>query len=180
MFCSPSGNCPSGTENLLSYSLDTLAEKDFNQKQLYTNLVLNLSSECGDSASSRLCSIKCDNCLPCVRYANAVFNGSPVISLDEVCCSGQKLLKVNVTNAVPGDKYLYTFNHTSGIGINNIVFNPSSGEMYFGSGGNGSINTICNVDLTNHAQTLLNFELTHVLSNNKVFDTVGLMCNTGC
>ena len=52
--------------------------------------------------------------------------------------------------------------------------------MYFGSGGNGSINTICNVDLTNHAQTLLNFELTHVLSNNKVFDTVGLMCNTGC
>jgi hypothetical protein len=179
MFCSPSGNCPSGTADLLPYSLDTLAEKDFYQKKLYANLALNLTSECGDNVTSKQLVVECNNCLPCVTYANAIFSGSPTISLDDVCCSGQKLLSVNVTNAIPGDKYIYDFNHTSGVGVNSIAFNPISGEMYFGSGGVGTINTIASIDLVNYAQTLINFELTHSLSNTKVFDTIGLVCNTG-
>jgi hypothetical protein len=179
MFCSPSGRCPSGTPNLLDYTLDSSAEKDFNQKKLHTNLVLNLNSECGDSVSSKECVIECNGCLPCIRYATAVFSGSPAITLGEDCCAGQKLLRVNISNAIPGDKYVYAFSTTSGVGVNNITFSPQSGEIYFGSGGVGAVNSICSVDLIQNSQTLLNFELTHVISNNKVLDSIGLVCSTG-
>lgn len=179
MFCSPSGNCPSGTVNLLAYTLDNVAEKDFNQKQLQTNLILTLSSECGDNINSKECSIKCDNCLPCITYANVVISGSPTIILDDGCCVGQKLLTVIITNTVPGDQYTYKFSTSSGVGINAIEFNPISGEIYFGSGGTGRVNTICSVDLVDYAQTLINFTLTHTDTNFKVFDSVGLVCNTG-
>jgi hypothetical protein len=177
MFCSPSGDCVSGTEGLLPYSLDSSADKAFNQKKLHTDLRLTLTSECGDVVSSKKCSVECDNCLPCVRYANILFEGSPTIMLDSGCCQGQKLLRVNVNNAVAGDRYTYNFDSVNGIGVNSVVFNPSSGEIYFGSGGTGVINTICNVDLMDHAQTLLSCELTHDNTNSKVMDTVVLVCN---
>lgn len=177
MFCSPSGDCIPGTEGLLPYSLDSSADKAFNQKKLYTDLRLRLNSECGDIVTSKKCSIECNNCLPCVRYANILFQNSPTITLDSDCCEGQKLLRVNVTNAIAGDRYTYQFSNAGGVGVNSMVFNPSSGEIYFGSGGVGTINTICSVDLMDHSQTLLNCELTHTDTNNKVMDTIVLVCN---
>lgn len=177
MFCSPSGNCVNGTEGLLPYTIDTLADKDFNQKKLRTDLILTLTSECGGSTSSKRSIVECDNCLPCVKYANVLFEDSPSITFDENCCVGQKLLRVNVTNSVPGDRYTYKFNAVSGVGVNTITFNPSSGEIYFGSGGIGYVNTICNVDLSDHAQTLLSFELAHDNSATKIMDNIVLVCN---
>lgn len=177
MFCSPSGDCVSGTDGLLSYNIDSSAEKAFNQKKLYTDLRLVLTSECGDTTSTKKCSIECNNCLPCIRYANILFQDSPTITLDNDCCQGQKLVRVNVSNAIPGDRYTYIFSSVTGIGVNSLTFNPNSGEIYFGSGGVGTINTICNVDLMNHSQTLLNCELTHTNTSNKVIDTVVLVCN---
>jgi hypothetical protein len=179
MFCSPSGNCPSGTENLLPYELDSMAETDLNQDKLRTEIILNVTSECGDDIDSKKSIISCDNCLPCLSYANAIFEDAPVIGLDDDCCVGQKLIKVNVTNAIVGDKYLYEFSTSSGVGVNNIEFNPTTGEMYFGGSGLGSIMTICSIDLIDYTQTLINFQLTHVSSNTQIFDTIGLVCNTG-
>lgn len=179
MFCSPSGNCSGNQVGLLPYTLDNQAEKDFYQDKLRTILVLNLTSECGDNSSSKECVIECNNCLPCVRYANAIFSSSPVITLDGGCCVGQKLLTVNISNSIPGNKYTYKFSTPSGVGVNNITFNPISGEMYFGGDGAGDINTICNVDLINNTKTLINFELTHSLTDTKVIDSVILSCTDG-
>lgn len=180
MFCSPSGNCGAGTVGLLPYTLDNPAEKDFNQKKLHTNLVLNLTSECGDNVNSKECYIECDDCLPCVRHANALFDSGPIIALDGNCCVGQKLIKVNVSNAVPGDKYSYSFSAVSGLGVNSILFNPSTGEIYCGSDGIGSVNTICDINLVDNAQTILTFSLLHHNTNYRVIDNVALSCNKGC
>ena len=177
MFCSPSGNCINGTDGLLSYTLDTIADKNFNQKKLYTDLVLKLNSECGGGVSSKKCTVECDDCLPCIRYANVLFSGSPSITLDAECCTGQKLVSVNVANAIAGDKYIYKFSNVTGVGVSNITFNPVSGEIYFGSGGVGIINTICAIDLVDHTQTLLNIELNHANSDTKITDTIVLVCN---
>jgi hypothetical protein len=180
LFCSPSGSC-SNENGLLSYQPSTPAQKAINNNFLYGKLKLNVKSlNCSDiEYSSNTYNINCDDCLPCLTYANAVISGSPTIILDDGCCVGQQLLTVNITNAIPGDQYIYEFSTSSGVGINSIVFNPVSGEMYFGSGGAGTINTICSVDLADYSQTLINFELTNTNTNFKVFDTVGLVCNTG-
>lgn len=179
MFCYPSGDCTYETEGFLPYSLDSSADKAFNQKKLHTDLRLKLTSEYGEIATSRKCSIECQECLPCIRYASIMFDQSPAITLDSACCAGQKLLRVNVSSSMPGERYTYKFSSLNGAGgVNSISFNPSSGEIYFGSGGMGTINTICNVDLMDNAQTLIDCELTHTNTNNKVMDTIALSCNS--
>jgi hypothetical protein len=180
LFCSSSGSCVN-EDGFLPYTPSSAAQKLLNNDNLYSKLKLNLvSTNCNDKIySSNIATINCKNCLPCVKYANAVISGSPIITLEDGCCSGQKLLSVNVTNSIPGDRYVYEFSTNSGVGVDRLEFNPISGEIYFGSGGAGVVNTICSVDLIDYTQTLINFELTHSVSNTKVFDTVGLVCNTG-
>jgi len=178
IFCYPSGNCPPGTDSLLPYTIDTIVEKDLNKNKLYTDLVLNLIPSCGDTISSNTCRVTCDNCFPCIRYANVLFSGSPLISLAPGCCQGQKFLSVNVANAIAGEKYTYSFSSIPSTGVVFLTFSPPTGEVYFGSGGNGKVNTIMSTNLTDYAQTLLTFELTHINSNIKVHDTIGLVCRT--
>lgn len=176
MFCYPSGYCTSGTNNLLSYTLDTNAEKSFNQNKLHTDLNLNITSECGDNFTSKPFTIECNDCLPCVRYANIAFSGSPLITLPSGCCQGYKFISVNVSNAIPGERYTYSFSGVSTTGINTIEFNPATGEFYFGSGGIGKINTIITTNLDDYAQTILSFELTHTNTNFISKDMIGLVC----
>jgi hypothetical protein len=180
LFCYPSGNC-SNENGLLPYSLSSAAQKILNNNVLFGKLKLNVkSSSCNSTVySSNVSTINCKDCLPCVRYADVQISGSPVIALDNSCCIGQKLLSVNVTNAVPSERYIYSFSSTSGVGVNLLQFNPQTGEMYFGSGGAGTINSICAIDLIDYTQTLINFELTHTNTNFKVYDSIGLVCNTG-
>lgn len=178
LFCSPSGSCVN-ENGLLPHTPDSSAQKILNNNNLYSKLKLNIKpTHCNNIIYySNVANINCKDCLPCIRYANILFQGSPTISLDTDCCVGQKLLRVNVTNSVPGDHYTYQFDNAGGVGVNSIVFNPSSGEIYFGSGGTGSINTICNIDLVDRSQTIINCELTHTDTNNKVMDTIVLVCN---
>jgi hypothetical protein len=178
LFCSPSGSCVN-ENGLLPHTLNSSAQKMLNNNNLYSKLKLNITpTYCNNIIySSNVANINCKDCLPCIRYANILFQGSPTIILDTDCCVGQKLLRVNVTNSVPGDRYTYQFDSPSGVGVNSIVFNPSSGEIYFGSGGTGSINTICNIDLIDRSQTIINCELTHTDTSNKVMDTIVLACN---
>lgn len=178
LFCYPSGSCDNET-GLLPYVPSSSVQKMLNNNNLYSKLKLNITpAHCSDIIySSNTLDINCKDCLPCVRYANILFEGSPTITLDSGCCQGQKLLRVNVTNAVAGDRYTYKFDNANGVGVNSVVFNPTSGEIYFGSGGAGTINTICNVDLMDHAQTLLNCELIHDNTDFKAMDTVVLVCN---
>jgi hypothetical protein len=180
LFCSPSGDC-AGDDHLLPYAISSPVDKILNNNNLYSKLQLHLKSSSCDSTvySSKNSLVSCQNCLPCIRYADVSISGSPIITLDDGCCVGQKLLTVNVMNAIPGNRYTYQFTTNSGIGVNNLEFNPMSGEIYFGSGGAGRINTICNIDLIDYTQTLVNFELTHDLTNRKVIDSIGLVCNTG-
>jgi len=178
-FCYPSGNCNGPIEGLLPYSIDSLALRDFNENKLYNRLILQVDTFCGDSLFSNDCLIECENCLPCIKYANAIFDDSPTIILENSCCQGQKLIKVNINNAIPGEKYTYKFNYSNSLGFDFVQFNPATGEVYFGSGGNGSVSTICAVNLSNFSQSLIDFELTHYNTNSKVSDTVGLICNTG-
>jgi hypothetical protein len=178
LFCYPSGSCDN-EPGLLPYVPSSSAQKMLHNNNLYSKLKLNITpTHCSDIIySSNILDINCKDCLPCVRYANVLFEGSPTITLDSGCCQGQKLLRVNVTNSVAGDRYTYKFDSANGVGVNSVVFNPTSGEIYFGSGGVGTINTICNVDLMDHAQTLLSCELTHDNTNSKIMDTVVLVCN---
>lgn len=180
LFCYPSGDCV-GESGLLPHTPSSSVQKVLNNNTLYGKLKLNIkSSSCNNTIySSEVSNVTCKDCLPCVRYADVQISGSPVITLPDNCCNGQKLLSVNVTNAIPSEKYTYSFSGVSGVGVNNLEFNPRTGEMYFGSGGAGTINSICAIDLIDFTQTLINFELIHSNTNFKVYDSIGLVCSTG-
>jgi hypothetical protein len=167
--------------NLLNYTLDSKINKDINNNTLYSDLILNIRPKnCSDIVySSNEIKISCVDCIPCVSHPSVLIEGSPVIVLDEDCCKGQKLLNISVSGAIPGEKYSYKFIPIGGIGVNYIEIFPTSGDVYFASGGNGNIRAICNVDLENYTQTLINFELTHSNSKYKITDVLGLVCNSG-
>lgn len=180
LFCSPSGICL-GDPGLLTLINSSPAEKILDNNSLVGQIKLSIKpSVCSDETyASNVTKVLCNNCLPCIRYASVQISGAPNIVLDDNCCTGQKLIKVDVKNAVPGDKYFYEFIPVQGIGISSFDVTPKSGEIYFGGTGSGVINGIASFDLDQYAQTILSFELTNTVNNYKVVDSIGLVCGTG-
>jgi hypothetical protein len=180
LFCSPSGICD-GEAGLLPLKNSSVVEKSFNNNNLFSDIKLNVQSSACDTIiySSDTARVSCNNCLPCTSFASVRISGAPNIVLNDDCCAGQKLLKVDVKNVIPGDKYLYKFMPVTGIGIIQLEASPTSGEIYFGGTGSGIINTILSYNLDQYAQTIINFELFNPTNNYRIIDSVGFTCGTG-
>jgi hypothetical protein len=178
MFCYPKNICPSGTEGLFDYSLDTLPEKLLKSNLLSTSLTLTVSPESCEipSKTSNVFTLNCSGCLPCFSYSSINFADTPELNLSSVCCTGMKTITVDVNGAVPGDAYSYKFDSES----NAISFMPSTGLIYFGANGAGEINTIMTTQLIGAQQAVINCELTHVDSLIKTMDFLSVKCSGEC
>jgi hypothetical protein len=179
MFCSPKSICPDGTEGLIDYEFDDYATKKLNQNVLTTKFRLHVSPQNCDfpDKTSDIWNIKCDNCLPCFSYANIDFYDSPELYLESTCCSGNKLITVNVTQANPGDEYKYTFSSTT---PEFISFTPSTGLIYFNDTGDGNINTIMTTTLAQNQQGVVNCKLEHVDTGVDMINFLVVRCRGEC
>lgn len=180
MLCYPENLCPSGTQGLFDYTLDSRAQKILKKNVLSTQLKLTVSPmTCGlPSATSDIFTLNCDGCLPSFSYSSINFADTPELMLDGPCCTGMKAITVNVDGAVPGDQYNYVFN--SAADANQVSFVPSTGTIYVGGNGTGYINTIMNVNLIDSQQVVINCELTHVNTNIKTMDFLAVKCSGAC
>lgn len=118
--------------------------------------------------------LSCDNCLSKSSYATIAFAGGNEIILPTGCCSGVKTLAVNVNNAIPGEKYSYAFS-----GSDLTVFYPTSGNIYFNTGGSGTINTVGAIDILPTGQAMIQCTLTHSSTNISAIDFMALACGSG-
>ena len=177
-FCPTSGSCPSGAGYLgkLPYVLESYANKDFARKNYYN--IINLSiwpiEDTSKSVNTTL-DIKCENCLPtCISYANVIFPSGPNLVVPSGCCATDQSLIVAITNTIPGDRYTYSFSSIS----QDILFIPTTGEIYFGSEAKGNILSLMN--LNNQGQDVITCTLTHEESGTISMDTMLINCGNIC
>jgi len=180
-FCASTGTCPSGTDGLSSYKLASDFSRAYAHNNYFTllNVTVHQDSYPYSTIKSDQISIRCSNCLP----SNAVLLSYPNISFPTAyleyglsCCSGSKSLVVSVANAVPGDRYVYSFNAPT----NKITFSPSSGIAYFGSNGAGNLNTIMTTSLSDGDQYVIQCSLNNTIYDIPTNDFLTIKCGSGC
>lgn len=182
-FCASTGTCPSGTAGLSSNY--TLAQ-DFNRAYAHNNYftLLNVTIQQNNYPFSKVTSdqisIRCSNCLPSnailMSYPDISFSNGSKVEYPTGCCSGSKPISVSVANAVPGDRYEYSFVSPT----NKISFSPSTGVAYFGSNGQGNINTIMTTSLSLDDQYVINFSLNNTIYDIPTIDFMTVKCGSGC
>ena len=178
MFCYPQNLCPSGTNGLFNYTLDNLAQKTLKKNILSTQLQLTVTPDnCGlPPTTSDVFTLNCSGCLPAFSYSSINFTDTPELSLAGPCCTGMKAVSIDVSGTVPGDKYTYLFDSAS----TDVSFTPSSGVVYFGGDGAGSVNTIMNVNLVDSQQIVISCALTHYNSDITTIDFLAVKCSGAC
>lgn len=178
MFCYPSGIC-ADKNNVSDYTTYSYYDKITKGTNLIGDMSVTVtpSDECDESAqTSDQVRVTCENCLPAFSYASIVMSGSPEIALPESCCTGSLPVYVNVTDAVPGEAYTYTFSSSS----SNIVFNPVSGTAYFDATGQGTLITTVESDLDLYGMGIIQCDLVHNNTNEKVIDMIAIRCGESC
>jgi hypothetical protein len=178
MFCYPQNLCPSGTNGLFDYTIDNRAQKMLKKNLLSTRLQLTVSPDnCGlPSTTSDVFTLNCSGCLPAFSYSSINFTDTPELALAGPCCTGMKAISVDVSGTVPGDKYSYVFDSAS----SQVSFTPTSGVVYFGGDGNGSLNTVMNIDLIESQQIVISCSLTHYNSDITTMDFLAVKCSGAC
>lgn len=178
MFCYPSGIC-ADQDNVGQYAEYSYYDKITKGTALRAEMSLTVtpSDVCEEiSITSDKVNVVCENCLPAFSYASIVMSGSPEISLPESCCTGYLPIYVNVTDAVPGEAYTYNFSASS----DNIAFNPVSGTAYFDGTGSGTLITTVESQLDLYGMSIIQCELTHNNTNEKVIDMISMKCGESC
>jgi hypothetical protein len=170
-FCFPSGECAINTKDvILKYRTNSLYNK--NQTEF---VILNLSvqqSGCPQSiAYGKDYKVECDNCVP-NNPVTVSISGGPLLDLGS-CCSGTRLMLVNISGASSSDRYKYEFLSLT----NNISFNqPSSGYMTFTKNGSGVVMGIANTSLSNYDEGVVRFRLFNENNGIEVNDYLGIKC----
>lgn len=179
MFCTPTGICPPGTEGLIDYEYDNYAQKKLNKGILSTKLNLTVTPKNCEfpDRTSDVWTLECNDCLPCFSYCNLNFYDSPEMYLESTCCSGNKLLTVNVDGANPGDEYKYTFSTTT---PEFISFAPTTGLIYFNNTGAGNLNTIMTTEFVAGQQGVVNCTLEHVDTGINAINFLVVRCSGEC
>jgi hypothetical protein len=170
-FCFPSGECAINTKDvILKYRTNSLYNKD--RTEFVTVNISVQQSGCPQSiAYGKDYKIECNDCVPNNPVSVAI-SGGPLLNLGS-CCSGTRLMLVNIKGASSSDRYKYEFSSLT----NNVTFNqPSSGYMTFTKNGSGVIMGIANTSLDNYDEGVVRFKLSNENNGIEANDYLGLKC----
>lgn len=180
-FCPNTGLCPSSTSGLMTpysmYSTTSNLRRELAEDLMTTNIKFNLVNTCDASTtySSEPITLKCNDCLPTLKYPDVEFSSSS-LTLTTGCCTGTYPLLVNMNNIYPGDRYSYSFSSST----NNITFYPRTGIVSFGSGTNQSLNVILNNYLAKNDRAIIQISLTHTDTGFSDTDFMTVSCSPSC
>lgn len=175
VFCYPTGACVTDSRDVfLDYKDNSFYENSKN-KFITLNMAVEQSGCTNSTVISNDFTLSCQNCLPISDYIVA-FSGAPVLTLPNGCCSGTKLLSVNINNAIPFDNHTYQFISSSP----DIVVSPSSGTIVFSRTGSSKLLTVANINLSSQNQGVIQFKLTNTSSNLEAMDYLAVRCGSEC
>jgi hypothetical protein len=170
-FCFPSGECAMNTKDaILKYRTNSLYNK--NRTEFVTLNISVQQSGCSQSiAYGKDYKIECNDCVANNPVSVAI-SGGPLLNLGS-CCSGTRLMLVNIREASSSDRYKYEFSSLT----NNVTFNqPSSGYMTFTKNGSGVVMGIANMSLDNYDEGVVRFRLFNENNGIEANDYLGLKC----
>ncbi len=170
-FCFPSGECAMNTKDvILKYRTNSLYNK--NPTEFVSVNVSVQQSGCSQSvAYGKDYKIECNDCVP-NNPVNITISGGPLLNLGS-CCSGTRLMLVNISGASYSDRYKYEFLSLT----DNVTFNqPSSGYLTFTKNGSGVIMGIANTSLSNYDEGVVRFRLFNENNGIEANDYLGLKC----
>ena len=157
----------------MKYRENGLYDKS-NTKFLSLNTSVEPSGCAGAKSYGNDFTIKCT--LPSTDYIVG-FQDGPIMTLPVGCCSGTRLVLVNVSGAVPGDIHKYEFTSFSP----KVTFSiPYSGYATFKQGGSGTIMTVANTNLTNYDEAVVKFKLINENLGIENHEYLGLKCGPEC
>jgi hypothetical protein len=177
-FCPTTGLCPTSTTSGLMtpytlYNTTSNLRRQMAEELITTNIKFTINSTCDTTTySSESITLKCDGCLPLLKYPNVEFPSSSLI-FTTGCCSGAFPLAVSLDNVIPGDSYRYSFTSSTGT----ITFSPRSGIVSFGTTNNQNINTILVNNLARDDRAIINISVTHVDSGLSDTDFMTVSCS---
>jgi hypothetical protein len=170
-FCFPSGECAMNTKDvILKYRTNSLYNK--NPTEFVSVNVSVQQSGCSQSvAYGKDYKIECNDCVP-NNPVNITISGGPLLNLGS-CCSGTRLMLVNISGASYSDRYKYEFLSLT----DNVTFNqPSSGYLTFTKNGSGVIMGIANTSLSNYDEGVVRFRLFNENNGMEANDYLGIKC----
>lgn len=170
-FCFPSGECAINTKDvILKYRTNSLYNK--NQTEFVSVNLSVQQSGCPQSiAYGKDYKVECNDCVP-NNPVQVSISGGPLLELGS-CCSGTRLMLVNIREASSSDRYKYEFSSLT----SNVTFNqPSSGYMTFTKNGSGVIMGIANTSLVNYDEGVVRFRLYNENNGIEANDYLGLKC----
>jgi hypothetical protein len=170
-FCFPSGECAMNTKDvILKYRTNSLYNK--NRTEFVMVNISVQQSGCPQSiAYGKDYKIECNDCVPNNPVSVAI-SGGPLLDLGS-CCSGTRLMLVDIKGASSSDRYKYEFSSLT----TNVTFNqPSSGYMTFTKNGSGVVMGIANTSLSNYDEGVVRFRLFNENNGIEANDYLGLKC----
>lgn len=175
-FCPTVGLCPNTTPGLMlpytTYSTSSNLRRELSKDLRVTNIALNITSVCDNTTyTSNPITLKCNDCLPPLKYPNVEFAATS-LTLATGCCSGSYPLIATLDNVFPGDSYRYTFTSSTG----NVTFVPRSGTVSFGTSGVQNINTILVNNLARDDRAIINVSVTHLDTGFSDVDFMTISC----
>lgn len=172
--CPESGNC----EGYWPCVYDPNPKKNYVQKNIFSTFSIKLYPPVGDSECPIMSddmTVKCNMCLPGGLGLRPEVNiiGGPKISLSTSCCNNPVPVNINVSGAEPGKTYPFEIECWP----QQIIANPSSGEISFGDG-IGRISTILNMNGLPSA--VVKISVNDPVNNENFIDFASIVCNTTC
>jgi hypothetical protein len=173
-FCFPSGNCSKNPVDVMPYRVSPVTANT--NKYAIINLSITDTTSSSTPTISDDFTLTCSNCLPNINYTMA-FSGSPTLVLPSNCCSGNQVMRINISGAIPGDVHNYLLSSSSP----NVSFMPTSGQMIFKQGGSGTIITMMSTSLSNETSAIAQCKLTNISSDIEAVDFLVVKCgSTAC
>jgi len=142
-----------------------------NSQHLYA--ILNISLKMDDCPDiDQEIKIICNNCLPtCPDIASVSFLDGPTLTLASGCCHIDNPVVASVSDANPGTVYDYLF---QSLASDNVIINPVSGTVSFGSTGTGRISTLINP--SGQAGAIIKCSLTNTVTGTAAEDFLSIKC----
>lgn len=182
LFCPSTSLCPNSTTSglmlpYITYSQSSNLKRELAEDLMTTNIRLNVASTSCDTTtySSEPITIKCNNCLPAMKYPNVEF-ASESLTLTTSCCTGTYPLFISMNNLYAGDRYTYQLSSSS----SNISFYPPSGSISFGNGETQKINSILSSNLSQNDRVVIQVKLTHSDTGLSDTDFMTVSCAPTC
>lgn len=169
-FCFPSGSC----NNVLG-SMPYTGNSASNNR--YVKLNISLEDPTIPNAPVRTddFTVSCANCFPSINYS-IFMSGAPNLVLPLSCCTGTRIMKVDVTGAIPGDRHSYFMGSSS----SNITFSPESGSLFVRPNGSGTFFNMMTSTMPSGTSAIVTCKIVNESSNIESTEFMVVRCSTGC